>query len=46
MSKGRKDVTEKRSAPSASADKPPKLKRKEFEKQLAKLEVELVKLQE
>jgi polyphosphate kinase len=46
MSKGRKDVTEKRSAPTASADKPPKLKRKEFEKQLAKLEVELVKLQE
>jgi polyphosphate kinase 2 len=46
MSKGRKDVTEKRSASSASADEPPKLKRKEFEKQLEKLEVELVKLQE
>jgi polyphosphate kinase len=46
MSKGRKDVTGKSSAPTASADKPPKLKRKEFEKQLAKLEVELVKLQE
>jgi polyphosphate kinase 2 len=46
MLKGRKDVTEKRSAQTAAADKPPKLKRKEFEKQLAKLEVELVKLQE
>jgi len=46
MSKGRKNVTEKRSEPNASADKPPKLKRKEFEKHLEKLEVELVKLQE
>lgn len=46
MSNTHKSVTDKDSRPSVSANKPSKLKRKEFEKQLEKLEVELVKLQE
>jgi polyphosphate kinase 2 len=46
MSKRRKDVAEKRSEPQESANQPTKLKRKEFEKHLEKLEVELVKLQD
>jgi polyphosphate kinase 2 len=46
MSKRRKDLSEKNTESRESATQSTKLKRKEFEKHLEKLEVELVKLQE